>query len=66
MPSLQYCIGPEHSTNNGFLYEFFDGNVILQCFVSAEKTFVFNNASVMVLPHYKHGSLLVCIYTHIH
>ena len=32
---------------------------VLQSFVNAEETFVYNDASVMVLPHYKHGSLLV-------
>ena len=30
-----------------------------QCFVNSEQSFVFDNASVMVLPHYKYGSLLV-------
>ena len=47
--------------------------MLAQCFVSAEKTFMFDDASVMVLPHYKHGSLLVykthscyTVYTHVH
>ena len=42
-----------------------------QCFVNSEQSFVFDNASVMVLPHYKYGSLLVstctctCVYMYV-